>query len=374
MHSSEPTYHAKENANVGRYFLRRRCFLALVFVVITCLILRRKLNKNFDAEFVLKPVHGVETPTHLFHLHIPKTAGTKLASQLSEISRNSDKWLKCFPMLQPKCCFNIPRKRRELAAFLEAFARNRSMCNIASSEWSYTDLNDELDLDTVQIVTMVRDPMMLVRSALEHDIRLTKLNGSFSFYTTVDEKLEMVRTPNDKPKGIPIQNMQSKWLLPEGTVDFSSIERHVNSLFFVGVQEYFEHSLCLLWYKIGYKVRGLKESCGCEGLGNPSSYANHQTDEVLVRFTYNSLQLKYISEMIAVDRMLYASATRRFFLEVEEMQKALQIDMLSCLFPRTDLTIYDFVCEEGECEFGSSWQTLEPRGGQTQGGFRVAQI
>jgi hypothetical protein len=235
------------------------------------------------------------------------------------------------------------------------------MCNVASSEWSYADLNDKLDFDTVQIITMVRDPMMLVRSALEHDIRLTKLNGSFSnftFYTTVDEKLEMVRTPNDKPKGIPIQNMQSKWLLPEGTIDFSSIERHVHSLFFVGVQEYFDHSLCLLWYKIGYKVRGLKSICGCERLGNPSSYVNHRTDEALVSFTYSSLQLKYISEMIGVDRMLYASATRRFFLEVEEMQKTLRIDMLSCLFPRTDLTIRDFVCEEGECEFGSSWPTL----------------
>lgn len=333
----------------------------MVFVVNFCLIPQRKLNKNFDAEFLLKPVRDVEAPTHLFHLHIPKTAGTKLASQLSEISRNSDKWLKCWPSLQPKCCFNNPRKRSELAAFLEAFARNRSMCNVASSEWSYADLNDKLDFDTVQIITMVRDPMMLVRSALEHDIRLTKLNGSFSnftFYTTVDEKLEMVRTPNDKPKGIPIQNMQSKWLLPEGTIDFSSIERHVHSLFFVGVQEYFDHSLCLLWYKIGYKVRGLKSICGCERLGNPSSYVNHRTDEALVSFTYSSLQLKYISEMIGVDRMLYASATRRFFLEVEEMQKTLRIDMLSCLFPRTDLTIRDFVCEEGECEFGSSWPTL----------------
>ena len=343
----------KANDGVGMCYTRRShaFLLATVFVVIFCFIPLRSLDTHGDADFGLRPVRDVHRPSRLFHLHIPKTAGTMLASELLKISGNSDKWSSCFPHFQPQYCFNIPRIREELAAFLHAVANNQSMCNVASSEWSYTDLNDKLDFNTGHnaIVTLVRDPLMLVRSALEHDILLTK-SGRYSFYTTVDEKLEMVSTSNGRPKGIPIQNMQSKWLLPEGTVDFSSIDRHLNSLFFVGIQEYFDHSLCLLSYKMGYSFRELKEICGCEKFGSTSSRLNSRADEELVTYTYNSLQLKHISEIIGVDRLLYASATRRFFLEIEEMQKALQIDMMSCMFPRTDLTISDFVCKEGECE------------------------
>ena len=293
------------------------------------------------------PIHP-----HVLHIHVPKTAGTKLL-KIFEDAQTANFGKLCFPTLQPTCCFNENRTRVELSAFIRLFKQQPNVCDVSSSEWSYGELKDSgvLEVPRVRLITFVRDPFMLVRSALEHDIALTRRSDTrFTFYESVGEKLEMIAS-NSSQRGLPVQNPLAKWILPEEMpLDVASLEDFLFSeYFFIGVQEHLEHSICLLRYKL--KHAGLRKICDCAFLSTvPSHPVNYRTRDELTNFTYSAFEIKALSNIIKVDRVIYALVLRRFIHEIDIMQRRLRIHMLDCMLTdQREHAIEAHMCRTGMC-------------------------
>jgi len=290
---------------------------------------------------------------HVMHVHVPKTAGTMMVSVFREIYASAPERL-CFPKLQPTCCFNLQSTRDELINFTSALALQPDMCDVSSSEWSYDDLSTYgvVDLPEIKLFTMVRNPLMLARSAIEHDITLTKNHEQYNFYKTVQEKLKLVASSGPQ-RGIPIQNTLSKWLLPRNhTSDPLELEIFLNTkYYFVGVQEFFEHSLCLLKYRLGHDPIQLSRTCDCKTLQvSSSTRTNARSEKELNEIEYKALELKFLSEQVLTDNILYSLSVRRFFFELKDMQEHLNVNMLGCLLNTTqDHDIRSHMCSVGVC-------------------------
>lgn len=273
---------------------------------------------------------------HIF-VHVPKTGGSEFNRLMTEQYADRNDTL-CFPEYQSICCFNDYSARVRSKEFFAAFSNGKPRtCRIASSEWTYTDLHawGALRLPRVQLSTFVRNPVMLLRSAVEHDIHFTKSFQQFNFYLTLSEKFQQIASDLTVQRGIPIQNTLAKWLLPdEGRghyTDPSVLESFLDqNYFFIGITEYFHQSMCLFQYKLGVERDSLAKQCVCN-TSNTRSGVNSRNQQQLQGTNYTAYDVIKLFKLCSVDQILYAYSLRRFFMELRDMQKNLDIDMLSCV-------------------------------------------
>ena len=154
------------------------------------------------------------------------------------------------------------------------------------------------------------------------------------------------------PKGIPVENPQSRWLLPpemflsNSKLNTTMIQHHLQSnFFFVGVQEHMEHSECLLRHKLGQN--SLPKECNCKFMKSSPKNNVHEHKHPIY---YTADQVRIMGKLIKFDRILYAVAYLQFIKDLEEVEKKRNVELLSCLIPgmENENHVDDYICLPGE--------------------------
>lgn len=282
--------------------------------------------------------------TLYIHVHVPKTGGTTVYHRLATYKDFAT--TVCYPAFQQTCCGREPLQ----AVFARDFTCGK--CSVASAEWTFDRLLSIGLLratSDARLITFVRNPLMEARSAIEHDIRRGR-------YHSVQEKLDMIagKVPS---QGYNVMEMQAHHLLPHTKPDDRSsvfavkaneVESFLaRSYFFVGVSDWFFHSMCALEYKLGlFQPR----ECNCAPAGSaprrldaasrakpvsgatPSytAVASNVHSEIDANVTYSSAQLHQLNALLRMDGVLYSAAIARLLQLLLEIQKTHHVDLMSC--------------------------------------------
>jgi hypothetical protein len=257
------------------------------------------------------------------HLHIPKTGGTSVHQYFNKHAFPAVH--PCFPRVSYVCCGSISNLNRT------AIAMQKSVCNLASDEWTYASILQKLP--EAKVITLIRNPMQEIHSQLEHDIRSPrnrdpKVDRDEIYRYAVREKLTNLSRP-----GYNVSNVQSSRLGVTG-LSFEKLTAFVDyKLFFVGFTDYMWHTLCLLSHAFGKFDR----DCDCKS--KPAEHvvlhrrlrevrANINTDSD-VQYTTSDLRMMY--KLTKSDQMLWAAAMPRFVRDLRVAEKAHKVSLVSCM-------------------------------------------
>lgn len=104
------------------------------------------------------------------------------------------------------------------------------------------------------------------------------------------------------------------------TTDLGRALQRMNSTFFVGLAEYYQESLCLLYEKV---TSELPDWCNCEDIELWSKYVpqheSHKTRSHNIA-ELTSKELDMVDQLTELDRKLYIEAQRRFLRDVEAVE------------------------------------------------------
>jgi len=301
-------------------------------------------------------------PFLLFFLHIPKTAGTSFRHYMR------DELCKHDQRSQFKCCelhgpVDWPVGVEDNILDTET---NKLKCSVGDKETGILRLRllqSHLKGKTVLGLTFLRDPYASIFSALGHDLwkrRITQdsMAGKLQKYLdgscTTWNATRNIGTDCDYPyQGYDLRNRISRFLLgldkqtrvPE--VEGATVEdvKHIiqHELFFVGIAEYYEASLCLLEYQLGiFDASQCNRTCGGDDASGSvkkkmklrkkmrekvlhhNAAKDHHVDDL--HFTLNDL--KVIQQLSLQDAQVYAHGLELFMKRVKVVEEEHGVTMI----------------------------------------------
>jgi hypothetical protein len=325
--------------------------------------------------WVAAAVVGAADDRLLLHLHVPKTGGgellTKVLPRLSDagaVGALCYRRLNGAPPLQIQCCFNSRTAKRSWAAFAASY--RPGACGVASGEWTYAEVAALGLASRARVVTFVREPMSVARSIIDHDIKLTTQGigaKRFHFYESPREKLELIAAGADR--GIPLEDMQSRWLLPDGLNEGDIAGFLRDAYFFVGVSDWYFHSECVFGHAIGAFDAA---RCRCANLA--AERATPHKNQMRATNVYTSADIGELAKLVARDGLLYAAAVSRFVEAVTAVDAATGSDLATCLYDPTyagrnaSASLADYLCDGDtgdpllDCEPGQHHHPVNPHG------------
>lgn len=214
----------------------------------------------------------------MIHFHIPKTGGTAFH----------------FLFDKTNCGYRCHGVHNSYS-IISKFDRNREKCGFFSQEFSsYTLLKESLRNPNpeAKILVFFRNPMSHVLSAVGHmnrkGIKECKgleraISGNCSFYN--------------------LDNMQTTYFADR---DLSAALKHLKSLFWIGITEHYDASICLLSYQLGQFD---PSKCNCTGkLVRPMNRG--------ARFTHPLRSISEVRKLTILDLILYEEAYELFLKRV----------------------------------------------------------
>ena len=270
----------------------------------------------------------------LVHMHIPKTGGSSFRVYFER------------EPLRKKLCCKHPHFCEKYDTTLSQYECGQ--CNVASGEWRFSHVQKYMRQKTtnVKLITMIRNPLRHALSALDHRMRVAqkcRANCKQSTFngTSMERMLdEMDANPSSHGVYGDLRNSQSEWALPASMGTEHPMVTDIRSFlekeyFFVGVTDYYWHSMCALQYKLGTFTA---ERCNCStaprGKYGEILFAN-VTENAHKRAPGSSFikasDIARISNRLHRDELLYAAAI--FFLReaLRQIELAVaHIDLMSC--------------------------------------------
>jgi hypothetical protein len=225
----------------------------------------------------------------LIHFHIPKTGGTAFHFLFDKTNCG----FKCHGV---KNAYKI----------ISYFDSNREQCGFFSQEFSnYGELLNSLSPDsTAKMLVFFRTPMSHVISAIGH-MKRKRLPDCYDIKSSL----------SDDCKFYQLNNMQTTIM---GNRDINVAIQNVRSLFWIGITEHYDASICLLSYQLGQFDN---HKCNCTGkLVKPMNRG--------ARFEYSVSDLGEVSKATDLDSILYQEAYKIFLLRIHHAEKILGYDIL----------------------------------------------
>ena len=236
---------------------------------------------------------------HVFHLHVPKTGGTFLRHWISQHGPELN--LKACP--ESLVCCGSGRNLQQSITRMQS-----GICNFVSDEWKYTTLK-RFNVSSRQIITMVRLPLLHLKSQFEHDIRHDR-------YPTPDSKLF-----DHVAMGYEIDNPQSSRLLSTVPMSYTAIETSLRRFLAVGITDYPLHTVCILMHKLN--APNFKR-CNC---GNHLPKRNN--NNIVTMYTTKTLNAMHNNTHL--DNILYLAAFNIFIESVRDLDESRGTSLSSCL-------------------------------------------
>jgi len=305
-------------------------------------------------------------PALFFFLHIPKTAGTTFQAYLKQTLCNNNPKSAIFKWCPLQGGLTWPDT--EINNIIDPVT-NLLTCSVAEKETGIQRLR-HLQFTLHQPVlglTMLRDPYFSVISALGHDLwRGRIVSPSDKLHAYMNQTCSgwgEERWSQDQGvecgwpyQGYNIRNRLMKSLIGgEADVDDSkelemaTVEDAVkvldDELFFVGIVEHFELSLCLLEYQLGmFDPEKCSSSCDESSLVKKDPTAGDTTaansDESIQatntaeqhaldvdKMTFTVQDLKAIQDLTRLDAIIYAHGLDMFFKRIKVIEKEYGITM-----------------------------------------------
>jgi len=250
-----------------------------------------------------------------YHAHIPKTGGTSLWRMVVPSKDAPDKDLNCG---LPNCC--SPRMRNRTDAV--KFALSNKKCSFFSYEL-YRRHVENIMKESPKVykgITFLRDPLAHSLSALQH----------METYHKDDCKNVTQYLSGTGCHNYDLHNMQTGRL---GSSLKDSVAT-IDSLFFLGITDYYDESICLLRYQLGQISRKL---CECEHKtvsAKPKNVGHYHGQ-------YTPDDLHQLYDMTVHDSILFNHGLRIFFSRIQQAEKALGYSLVC---PRTP---YEKVTQDG---------------------------
>ena len=219
------------------------------------------------------------------HLHIPKTGGTAFRSLF-----NSD-----------NCGYPADGASERAYAIAAEINHNRSSCVFFSHEFKsltrlYTALGERLDSPAKTLV-FFRDPIIHAVSAVGHMLR-KRVKGCET----------ISRAALGECKFYNLNNMQTTIV---GNRDVDVAISNMKKLFWIGIVEHYDASICLLSYQLGQLNRS---ACSCSSwLVTPSNRGHPKFTH-----SYYSIQVGY--KNLYLDNILYQDVYKTFLLRIHHAE------------------------------------------------------
>lgn len=226
----------------------------------------------------------------LIHFHIPKTGGTTFHFLFDKTN-----------------CGHRPHGVKNVYDIVSRFDSERGSCGFFSQEFlSFSNLSKALAFSTkpAKLLTFFRTPISHVLSAVGHMTRkkIKKCTG-----------LKLAMSPEcDFYK---IDNIQTTYL---GSRDLSTSLQNLHNLFWIGITEHYDASVCLLSYQLGQFD---SRKCNCAGtLVKPGNRG--------IKVSHSLPDLRDVGHLTQLDTVLYQNAYELFLKRVYYAEKDLGLPIL----------------------------------------------
>mmetsp|Transcript_31902 Transcript_31902/g.81685 ORF Transcript_31902/g.81685 Transcript_31902/m.81685 type:complete len:338 (-) Transcript_31902:55-1068(-) len=259
-----------------------------------------------------------------YHSHIPKAGGRSFYSifrrspripgitpcRQSVYSRTSD----C-PMKGDPVC---PQRFAEIRENFQAH-RSYGDCNFLSFETPslIASLQNELDMPDVKVMTTFREPVSHFVSQYLHDRRHGRINNNITRY---------INGGIGYQKRCGVGNFQMCRL---GVKTLSAAKDLVSQIFHFGILEYWDASICLLYYQLGRFNRSkCANLCSDDRGAVIKAHIGTAPDKQLVSAKLDLSVLRRMGDLNKVDAELYAWATQVFFARVRRVEVQENVTLL----------------------------------------------
>jgi hypothetical protein len=221
------------------------------------------------------------------HIHIPKTGGTAF-----RLLFNSD-----------NCGYPADGASERAYNIVADLNQNRRHCIFFSHEFkSLTRLHSALGVSSSRAprtLMFFRDPIMHAVSAVGHMLR-KRVKGCET----------ISRAALGQCKFYNLNNMQTTIV---GNRDVEAAISNMRKVFWIGIVEHYDASICLLAYQLGQLN---KKACSCSGwLVAPANRGHPKYTH-----SYKSIEVGY--QQLYLDNVLYQEAYKTFLLRVHNAETA----------------------------------------------------
>ena len=226
----------------------------------------------------------------LIHFHIPKTGGTTFHFLFDKTN-----------------CGHRPHGVKNVYDVIETFDKDRNLCGFFSQEFSsYTNLSNSLRHSTnkAKLLVLFRTPLSHVLSAVGHMTR-----------KRIDACSGIQRAMSKECTFYKLDNIQTTYL---GQRDLAAALQNLENLFWIGITEHYDASICLLSYQLG---QFNPSKCNCTGTlvkpGNRGINIRHSLPDI-----------REVSKLTNLDSILYERAYEIFLKRVYNAEKKLGFPIL----------------------------------------------
>lgn len=184
-------------------------------------------------------------------------------------------------------------------------------------------------IPNAKVITLIRNPIQMIHSQMEHDIRhtLSIKNADTYRYISAHEKLT-----NQSHRGYNVNNQQST-RLGVSSLDYEELTHFVNEkLFLVGFTDYMWHTFCLFSHTFGR----FDKMCDCKHKPHEHLVIKRRLTEVhsnvnTLETNYRTSDLKMMYKLTKHDQMLWAASMPRFVRDMRIVEHAHNVSLVSCM-------------------------------------------
>lgn len=290
-----------------------------------------KINKKMDkTDTLLYKTTQELYPGHFFlHMHTPKTGGTTFKDIIAVTdnkkyncgypSANYPSEFSIGDLVDSDGCTYFTYEMREVD---KCEARKKDNCLLGNYVTQYEcdhrcvesnmDINYNAKTNTsIHVMNIFRSPTQHILSAIAHIAKHKNANnnrcGNLHEYITTDGEC----------RTYPIENMQTHVMSHPVSIEVAL--RKLDKLFFVGILELYEPSVCVLGYQLG---QFNKERCDCNNEKGISAHSNvHHYSKTDPASIVIADDLSKVQSKILLDNYLYNAALEITIARIEHVER-----------------------------------------------------